>query len=64
MSFGVLRFAPGYRYYPLGALSDMGYGGFIWSSITSDTYGLHLSFGTTWFFSSVADRRTYGLQLL
>ncbi|WP_297626010.1 hypothetical protein [uncultured Rikenella sp.] len=55
--------APGYRHNLAGSLLSIGEQGYSWSSSASDTNGLNLGFGGTWFRFSSSDGRAYGFQL-
>ncbi len=55
--------APGYREIADGALSDVGNGGYGWSSTVCSTNGMNWHFGVTWFNPSATHFRGYGFQL-
>ncbi len=55
--------APGYRSSTSGALSDVGYSGYSWSSAVSGTTGVFLGFGAQSLNPSSVGRRAYSRQL-
>ena len=55
--------APGYRTTGVGDLVNAGNFGYIWSSVTSDSYGIRLGFNTTWLDPCDMYGRAYGFQL-
>ncbi len=55
--------APGVREKATGTPTEVGYGGYSWSSTVSGINGLDLNFYVTWLNPSTANSRGYGFQL-